>query len=615
LLVLQNQEMPMNPSNALAKVAAIISLGITLGTTSHLSAHTVRTAIAINNIRMATPLPFDQAFSANVLGFDQEPAPTQKLLLKQATEYVEFRRSPASRNESVRWLEKCRLEKMGSENIYCAFEISRREPSFTQHKKVPQTERRLLANDLRAGNFSAFATRSSLEISTAVRQLDQDRQLASVAMTVADQKDCVPPAVAAAFASKLEERFPAIEIVELTKRLYRRALSCGHNLAAAHASFRLGLLHIWENNCSEIGSLMLKVESIQEASQFHARAKFWRYFCADHNGDQLNREFARSALINDHPMSFQALAAAVNDDTMIDHVMNQPSPQIAFRSLVRADLNEILRAVEALIRAGNSGINTQLASEIIDQSLKDIATMEPEVRLYAALVMNRIGGTLPKFKILNELFLDAPHMVSMKTLKLFFPLSFIEIVRHKQQQIDPLLIISLIRQESAFNKKARSIAGARGLMQIMPATARMVARKHVSRLFDPSINIEVGTKYFLNRLRQYEGDVELTLAAYNAGFSRVDDWRKRYPTDNRLLFLDLIPFRETRDYVSSILRNYYWYVKLYSPAAISESQLAHSVTSKTDSIITGKAGIAANTGSKRLPASENSENKDAALGK
>ena len=596
----------------MGNVTFTFALGIILATTSQVDAHAVRTAIAINNIRMAVPFPFDQGYSSNLLGFDLEPAATQKILLKQAREYSEFRRNLSMRRETAGWLEKCQREKPRSDNPYCAFDLKRREISQTQDKKVHQSERRALAHELRAGNFEIFATRNPFEISAAVRQLDQDRQIAGVAMNVADSAACVPPGVAAALASKLEERFPAIEIVELTKRLYRKALACGSNLAAAHASFRLGLLHIWENNCTEISSLMLKVESIGEASQFHARAKYWRYFCANLTGDQLNRDFARSALLKDHPMSFQALAATADDSDMIDHVMNQPAPQIAFRSLVRSDLNQILRAAEALIRLGSSGSHAQLASEIFDQSVKDIATMEPEVRLYAAVVMNRTGGTLPKFKILSELFLDAPQTVSLKTLKLFFPLSYLDIVRTKQQQVDPLLILSLIRQESAFNKEARSIAGARGLMQVMPATARMVARKHVSRLYEPSINIEVGTKYFLNRLRQYEGDVELTLAAYNAGFSRVDDWRKRYPTDNRLLFLDLIPFRETREYVSSILRNYYWYVKLYSPQVITEAQLVQSINPKTDSIISGKAGIAANPESQRMPASEI---KDAAWNK
>jgi soluble lytic murein transglycosylase len=63
---------------------------------------------------------------------------------------------------------------------------------------------------------------------------------------------------------------------------------------------------------------------------------------------------------------------------------------------------------------------------------------------------------------------------------------------------------------------------------------------------------------------RYEGDVELALAAYNAGSEVVDKWARRYPVKNRLLFLDLIPYAETRNYVTLIGRNYYWYSKLYA---------------------------------------------------
>src|SRR5262249_29534687 len=139
-----------------------------------------------------------------------------------------------------------------------------------------------------------------------------------------------------------------------------------------------------------------------------------------------------------------------------------------------------------------------------------------------------------------------------------------ELVNTPSNPVDPLLVLSLIRQESAFNQRAQSLAGARGLMQLLPATAKQMGAKRSSQLFDPQINVKVGTKYLARKLQKYEGDVELTLAAYNAGFTRVDNWLKRYPVDNRLLFLDLIPFKETREYVSSIMRNYYWYVQLYS---------------------------------------------------
>ena len=143
--------------------------------------------------------------------------------------------------------------------------------------------------------------------------------------------------------------------------------------------------------------------------------------------------------------------------------------------------------------------------------------------------MNKIGFALPKFKILSSLFQDVPQMVTLDTMKMFFPIWYVDIVKKQERALDPLLILSLIRQESAFNKLARSGVGARGLMQVMPATARTVASVRTAKLFDPTVNIGVGTKYFSQKLHQYYGDVELTLAAYNAGFSRVDQWKKTLP--------------------------------------------------------------------------------------
>ena len=75
--------------------------------------------------------------------------------------------------------------------------------------------------------------------------------------------------------------------------------------------------------------------------------------------------------------------------------------------------------------------------------------------------------------------------------------------------------------------------------------------------------MRIGTQFFSKMLERFDGNVEFALAAYNAGPERVDEWRKRYPVSDRLLFLDLIPFKETREYVASIARNYYWYTRLY----------------------------------------------------
>jgi len=129
----------------------------------------------------------------------------------------------------------------------------------------------------------------------------------------------------------------------------------------------------------------------------------------------------------------------------------------------------------------------------------------------------------------------------------------------------PALLHALIRQESAFDVGARSRTGARGLMQLMPGTAKRVARKlrvknhSTARLTsDPRHNVTLGSAYLDSMLARYEGSMVLALAAYNAGPHRVDQWLIDYgdPTgnlDDAIDWIESIPFSETRNYVQRVM--------------------------------------------------------------
>jgi soluble lytic murein transglycosylase len=148
-------------------------------------------------------------------------------------------------------------------------------------------------------------------------------------------------------------------------------------------------------------------------------------------------------------------------------------------------------------------------------------------------------------------------------MEMFYPLAKLDLLKKNGKEIDPLLIASLIRQESGFNENARSRVGAAGLMQIMYPTARSMEKVSKKSLYEPNTNVRLGVRYFFGLLKKFDMDVELALAAYNAGPDKVTDWVRRYPVENRILFLDLIPFAETRNYVALIVRNYVWYQYLY----------------------------------------------------
>jgi len=140
-----------------------------------------------------------------------------------------------------------------------------------------------------------------------------------------------------------------------------------------------------------------------------------------------------------------------------------------------------------------------------------------------------------------------------------FPVAFEKAVMKASREtgLKPASIWSIIRQESAFNQQAVSYVGAKGLMQLMPKTARNVARKlgmgkGMPRLFSPAVNIRLGSTYLATQKRRF-GNLALASAAYNAGPHRVSRWLSRTPFDAPEAWVEAIPFNETRRYVQQIM--------------------------------------------------------------
>jgi soluble lytic murein transglycosylase-like protein len=149
--------------------------------------------------------------------------------------------------------------------------------------------------------------------------------------------------------------------------------------------------------------------------------------------------------------------------------------------------------------------------------------------------------------------------------------------------LDRALVFAFMRAESAFDPRAESHAGARGVMQVMPATARYIAaraeleRPHASALFEPETSILLGQAYLEHLLQRPSiGDNLIFLAvAYNAGPGRVQQWRETLGIeDDPLLFLESIPLREPRVYVKKVLTNYWSYRARFGQARPSLGALA-----------------------------------------
>ena len=157
-------------------------------------------------------------------------------------------------------------------------------------------------------------------------------------------------------------------------------------------------------------------------------------------------------------------------------------------------------------------------------------------------------------------------------LKQIYPKKYSEYVEKysTEYNIDPLLIYSVIKAESNFKETAVSSSGAKGLMQLMNATAEEIANNidtpllEDTSLLDAEKNIMIGVKYYSDLYQQYHGNMLLALAAYNAGIGNVNEWIEEGIIKEDGSDIENIPFKETNMYVRKIINNYVMYQKIYS---------------------------------------------------
>jgi len=280
----------------------------------------------------------------------------------------------------------------------------------------------------------------------------------------------------------------------------------------------------------------------------------------------------------------------------------KPGVPIENPTTVKTDVSSRETAVDAMV-SGQKLIETwPRVKALVSMQLFELAGKE--------LTRSHLYGSSPSidFQVARFFYLDNNFSLSIQRLRrllpnytelayaslpeevwqMFYPIDFQAAVSREAQheQIDPYLVLGLIRQESIFNPRALSAANAHGLMQLLPSTARKVAREmripqpSAARLQDPDLNIRIGTRYFADLLKQFGGQEDKALASYNAGERRVESWLSEGDYADSAEFIETIPFTETRNYVKIIYRNYWFYRKLYSGSnAPKQGRIVGSVES------------------------------------
>lgn len=227
----------------------------------------------------------------------------------------------------------------------------------------------------------------------------------------------------------------------------------------------------------------------------------------------------------------------------------EPEPDAAARQAF--DQREMIIAVRHMYAAG--------AEELMDKSLKHLARTAESGNdwVLAARLASEVERNDEAVKIAKAALRDG-HVLGTS--------GYPWLALGENDQPEHALVQAVVRQESAFDTRARSSAGALGLMQVMPATARLVARQINVRYSrdkltgDPDYNLRIGRAYLAQLLESYDGSLPMALAAYNAGPYRIKKWGKKYgdpreSLDQAIDWMETIPIYETRNYVQRVLEN------------------------------------------------------------
>ncbi len=508
----------------------------------------------------------------SVYGITLGKADRERAEIEQQFQYWSTYQSNQMPPEQQRaWIELCRTAPIAASSPFCPFYLKESKskaktlglPATPSSNRVESRLSRAEALQAwKSNHWELLAGRTESEIQPILSSLGSAPAALRASDSILKHPQCLSTFLLFGIGLKLESAFPKQEIRARAEALYQMALNCGKDNGSVAAGYRLGLFKIWEGRFDEAENILSQIPDLPHSSDYRMRIGYWRYYCADKNKNEVLKAHLRSWVTREYPLSLHSLLVHASKFGSDLQWQDAGDPEVIFRSQSNPNLSMSTAAIEYLLMKKETR-----SARFLLSTYQEIALQEaPQFRLYWAILLKRAGVLSEGFRFMASAFRENPALISRSTLEILYPRQYLELAPAQPAPLDRFFTLSIIRQESAFDPNARSSARAMGLMQLQLPTARNF-EKHVTqeKLIDPETNIRIGSKYINHLVANEKGAVELALASYNAGPGRIRQWKARYPIDQHLLFIDLLPARETREYVSSILRNYFWYLKLYSP--------------------------------------------------
>lgn len=332
-----------------------------------------------------------------------------------------------------------------------------------------------------------------------------------------------------------------------------------------------------------------------------ARLKFWIAIIHEELGQKNESIAIYEDIIFNHPLSYygimstKKLQAVKPESPAVPFYVNNSSQMTGHSSLVLKELEDdhisSLVRLKAWAKIDSAKFlrielkrlnNHSMPALLVKNPIEKQLYIRSDLHLLNAKIIQHSENYLSTFRYLYEVLDRKEVIFNRQLLEILYPKPYLEVLTKtlKGDSLDPIVVLSLIRQESVFNPQARSPVGARGLMQLMPKTANRFRRVGDKQLVNPSINIDIGTRYFKNLMKRYDGNLVYVLAAYNAGESRVERWKSSYFDQEATILknIETIPFLETRNYVKLIFRNIFFYKLLIeSKEQIADSREANKI--------------------------------------
>jgi soluble lytic murein transglycosylase len=355
----------------------------------------------------------------------------------------------------------------------------------------------------------------------------------------------------------------------------------------------------WDSARAEYLRLLRSYPHSEEAADSRFRAPFALYMTG--HFDAAAREFAsmkpiatssaeRDALsywrARSMERSGQSIAATAIYQDLAQSTASNYYPELAARrvgappaQLAAADVPQLDAAVPTVAPGSLAAFHLSRVTTLKTLGLTYLEPPElralaaenstdPRMRDFVLAELQRTGEWYAAIEIAVRLEKDG-RLDSSTTERLRYPRAYWDMIAQAANgdALDPYLVLALMRQESLFNPQARSVSDARGLMQLMPATADRIGpsagvEQASLNLYDPSQSVRVGTAYLKNLFEMFGGDPFKAVAAYNAGEHAVQQWNAKYPGDDDQ-WVENIGFRETRDYVKRVIGGLREYRMLY----------------------------------------------------